>query len=305
MIRGRGEVTMKKQQSGISLKILPVLTAMILFVLAGFPVKAAPGNEAVYATVFDSTYYYDHNPDLQIAFGNNGALLLNHFLTCGMAEGRQGCEEFNVQYYKANYNDLQAAFGENLPNYYLHYITNGKAEGRIGNGTFAETPDSAPVNNRPTEADGNDNRNVNTEEPSGRNDVVTDFSGGDNSGYAYEVVELVNKVRAENGVGSVSTTSELMRTAQIRAEETTVLFQHTRPDGSSCFTAFDQNGVRYRTAGENIAAGQMSPAGVMQSWMNSPGHRANILNPDFNHIGVGCYQANGGYGIYWTQCFTN
>lgn len=305
MKKRKGEMTMRRQQTSISMKVLPVLTAVMLFVLSGFPVHAAPDSGAAYAAVFDSTYYFEHNPDLQMVFGNNKDLLLNHFLTCGMAEGRQGCEEFNVQYYKANYQDLQAAFGENLPNYYVHYMTNGKAEGRIGNGTVAETPDSAPVNNEPSEADDNDNRNVNAAEPSGRDDVVTDFSGGSNSEFAYEVVELVNKVRAENGVGSVSTTPELMRAAQIRAEETVTLFEHTRPDGSSCFTAFDQNGASYRTAGENIAAGQRSPEGVMRTWMNSPGHRANILNPDFNHIGVGCCQTNGGYGIYWTQCFTD
>lgn len=119
------------------------------------------------------------------------------------------------------------------------------------------------------------------------------------------MIELVNEVRAENGLGSVTSTPELMRTAQIRAEETATLFSHTRPDGSICYTAFRENGVSYKAIGENIASGQMSPEGVMQSWMSSTSHRANILSPEFKHIGVGCYQSGNGYGIYWTQCFTD
>ncbi len=279
---------MRKQQIGIPMKLILALIAIILFVMTGFPVKAATNNDSDYAAVFDSTYYLEHNPDLRAAIGDNSDLLLNHFLTCGMAEGRQGNEEFNVQYYKEKYSDLQLIFGEDLPSYYLHYVTIGKAEGRIGNETLAKVPESTSVNNKPIEA----NNDVNS-------------SDENNSGYAYEVVELVNKVREENGLGKLTTTPELMKTAQIRAEETVTVFEHTRPDGTLCFTAFQQNGVKYNKAGENIAAGQNTPAEVMESWLNSPGHRANILNTNFNRIGVGCYQTNNVYGIYWTQCFTN
>lgn len=74
---------------------------------------------------------------------------------------------------------------------------------------------------------------------------------------------------------------------RVRAEELEELFEHTRPDGSSCFTALDQAGINYRAAGENIAMGYRSPEAVVEGWMNSPGHRANILNGDFTHIGVG------------------
>ncbi len=272
---------MEKQKIRISVRMIPVLTAMVLSLLIVMPVQAAPDNEAMYAAVFDSAYYADHYPDLQAAFGNDSSLLLNHFITYGMLEGRQGNAEFNVQYYKAAYPDLQNAFGENLDKYYLHYITNGKAEGRTGNG---EIPDSGHT--------AETNQNINSVE-------------GSASAYAYEVLDLVNQVRAENGIGKVSATQELMNAAQVRAMETTTLFSHDRPDGSSCFTAFQQSGAKYRTAGENIAAGQPTPASVIDAWMHSTGHRANILNPEFKHLGVGYCQTAGGYGSYWVQCFTD
>ena len=276
---------MKKQSIRIVTRIIPVLAAMLFAVTMLLPVQAAPDTAFGYEAIFDSTYYAEHNPDLQAAFGNDSNALLNHFIGYGMAEGRQGNAEFDVRYYKEQYPDLQAAFGENLTAYYVHYMNCGKAEGRVGSGEASDIPfgtdDSA----------------------AGGQTVVPEEAGA--TGYAYEVLELVNQARAANGLGSLTTTPQLMSTAQLRAVETATLFSHTRPDGTSCFTAFQQNGVTYRMAGENIAAGQRTPQSVMDSWMNSPGHRANILKADFNHIGIGCYQMDGGYGIYWVQCFTN
>ena len=82
-----------------------------------------------------------------------------------------------------------------------------------------------------------------------------------------------------------------------------VLFSslHTRPDGTSCFTVLDQNGINYFSAGENIAMGYPTSESVVNGWMNSSGHKANILNSSFTHIGVGCYEENGYY--YWVQLF--
>ena len=91
--------------------------------------------------------------------------------------------------------------------------------------------------------------------------------------------------------------------AMVRAKECEQLFSHTRPDGSSFATALKEQNVSYRRAGENIAWGQRSPQEVMNAWMNSSGHRANIMNPDFTTIGVGYYEnANG--TDYWCQLFT-
>ncbi len=86
-----------------------------------------------YAAVYNPIYYLSHNTDLQL-FNNNGEGLIAHFVNHGMAEGRQGCELFNVYSYKNLYADLRGGFQDNLKAYYLHYVTNGKAEGRIATG---------------------------------------------------------------------------------------------------------------------------------------------------------------------------
>lgn len=117
-----------------------------------------------------------------------------------------------------------------------------------------------------------------------------------------EVVRLVNVERAKEGLASLKTSDSIMDAAQVRASELLQSFSHDRPDGRTCFTALDEASVRYYTAGENIAAGQSTPETVVNSWMNSPGHRANILNAGFTTIGVG-HVTGGGYGHYWVQMF--
>lgn len=119
--------------------------------------------------------------------------------------------------------------------------------------------------------------------------------------YVLRIVELVNEERAQAGLNPVTLDASASQAAQVRAQEIVISFSHTRPDGRSCFTALEEQGIRYRTAGENIAWGQRSPEQVMDAWMNSPGHRANILQESFTHIGVGYYQENG--INYWSQLF--
>ncbi len=121
--------------------------------------------------------------------------------------------------------------------------------------------------------------------------------------YALRIVELVNEARADAGLKPVTLRQDLTAVAQLRAKETVSLFSHTRPNGTSCFTALGEHGVSYRGAGENIAYGQRSPEEVMEGWMNSSGHRANILNANFTSIGVGYYQAANSVK-YWSQMFT-
>ena len=124
---------------------------------------------------------------------------------------------------------------------------------------------------------------------------------------AAEVVRLVNVERAKEGLAPLGTYDSLTKAAQIRAPEIVTIFSHDRPDGTSCFTAMDQTGAKKGayTWGENIAAGNATAAATVEQWMNSPGHRANILNAKFTHIGVG-YQHSAGstYGHYWVQMFT-
>ena len=124
--------------------------------------------------------------------------------------------------------------------------------------------------------------------------------------YKAQVVAIMNQERANAGVGGISQNASLDTVAQIRAQEIAQSFSHTRPNGSSCFTVLNENGIVYSTAGENIAAGYGDPASVMSGWMNSEGHRANILNGSFGQVGIGYYtDPNSGYGTYWVQIFTN
>lgn len=115
-----------------------------------------------------------------------------------------------------------------------------------------------------------------------------------------EVVRLVNIEREKNGLSALKSDNEkLNRAADIRAEELTTSFSHTRPSGADCFSVLIERGIKYRAAGENIARDRRTPAEVVEGWLNSPGHRANILTGSFTHIGVG-YNENGNY---WVQLF--
>ena len=126
----------------------------------------------------------------------------------------------------------------------------------------------------------------------------------DKSTFAQQVVDLVNMERVANGLNKLVTYDKLTEVAQLRATELVTKYSHTRPDGRSCFTAMDDVNLYYYTAGENIAVGYSTPERVFQGWMDSPGHRANILNPDVTMIGVGfVYDENSSKGYYWTQMF--
>ncbi|MGN0537860.1 MAG: CAP domain-containing protein [Acutalibacteraceae bacterium] len=119
--------------------------------------------------------------------------------------------------------------------------------------------------------------------------------------YINEVIRLVNVERQKRGLSTLTKRDDVCEIAAIRAKEIVISFSHTRPNGSSCFSLFDEYNISYWSAGENIAYGYRTPAEVMEGWMNSEGHRANILNGNFDGIGVGCYEENG--VLYWTQFF--
>lgn len=119
--------------------------------------------------------------------------------------------------------------------------------------------------------------------------------------YAEQVAVLVNKERIAYGLQPVKVSPLLSEAANIRASELKANFSHTRPNGTSCFTAMSELGIQYRSAAENIAYGQKNPESVMNAWMNSSGHRANILNEKMEYIGVGVFYQDGVY--YWSQFF--
>ncbi|KKM10646.1 hypothetical protein SY88_13460 [Clostridiales bacterium PH28_bin88] len=122
--------------------------------------------------------------------------------------------------------------------------------------------------------------------------------------FEQKVVELVNAERVKNGLQPLQQYGELSRVARFKSEDMrdNNYFGHQSPTYGSPFDLIKKFGITYRYAGENLAAGQQTPEAVVQAWMGSSGHRANILNPNYTHIGVG-YAAGGSYRHYWTQMF--
>lgn len=119
--------------------------------------------------------------------------------------------------------------------------------------------------------------------------------------YEKEVVRLVNEIRSQRGLKALTYNWELSRVARYKSQDMkdNRYFSHTSPVYGTPFQMMKSFGITYRSAGENIARGQKSPQAVVDAWMNSSGHRANILNASFTEIGVG-YVAE---GSYWTQMF--
>lgn len=121
------------------------------------------------------------------------------------------------------------------------------------------------------------------------------------SSYTKEVIRLVNEIRAQNGLGTLKEDWQLSRVAQYKSQDMkdNGYFSHTSPTYGSPFDMMKSFGISYRSAAENIAKGQSTPQQVVNAWMNSQGHRANILNKNYTHIGVGYVKS----GNIWTQMF--
>ncbi|MEA4933088.1 MAG: SafA/ExsA family spore coat assembly protein [Lawsonibacter sp.] len=121
------------------------------------------------------------------------------------------------------------------------------------------------------------------------------------SSYEAEVIRLVNNIRQQNGLNPLTTNWELSRVARYKSQDmlNKGYFSHTSPTYGTPFEMIKAFGLSYRTAGENIAMGYPTPEAVVNGWMNSSGHRANILNASYTQIGVG-YVAQGNS---WTQMF--
>ena len=124
-----------------------------------------------------------------------------------------------------------------------------------------------------------------------------DTSGSYNDGLAKEILTLVNNERVANGLAPLSWNGRLAKGAKSRATEIVVKWSHTRPDGSEWYNAPDCD----TSYGENLAKGYSSTSSAMTGWMNSEGHRANILKAEYKTLGVACYVCNGEY--YWVQEF--
>lgn len=162
-----------------------------------------------------------------------------------------------------------------------------------------QLPSQKTINKKPVPAPQDDSKTVSkpAEQTSQPSTQVSNFQ--------QQVVDLVNQERAKNGLSPLTIKQDLTDVAQMKAQDMydKKYFDHTSPTYGSPFDMMSKNGISYLAAGENIALGQQTPEQVMQDWMNSPGHRANILNPNFTQIGIGVYNSYKGNGFIWVQEF--
>ena len=119
-----------------------------------------------------------------------------------------------------------------------------------------------------------------------------------------EVLKLVNHEREKAGVAPLKLNETLNSMANVRAVEASQYFSHTRLHGKACFTIFDDFDMDYSYSGENLAAGNSTAAATVEQWINSPGHYANMIDPEFTEIGIGFYyDENSTYKYHWVQIF--
>ena len=213
-------------------------------------------------------------------------------------------------------------FGINLPNCGTNSGTTQTPDNNCPNGNCGTT--QTPDNNCPngncgttqkpdtTCPDGNcgttqkpdtncPDGNCNTTIQKPNTGTTTDKTDDSVSDYEKEVVNLVNEIRKEYGLSELTLNTELSAVARTKSQDMKdkQYFSHTSPTYGSPFDMMKTFGISYRTAGENIAMGYRTPEAVVDGWMNSEGHRANILNSSYKEIGVGYVSS----GNYWTQMF--
>ena len=162
-------------------------------------------------------------------------------------------------------------------------------------------------NNQDQDKDDNNQDNNNQDQDKDDNNQNDDNNSSNINGFSKEQVEvlnLVNKERKANGLKPLTLNKELSNVANIKSRDMIEkgYFDHTSPTYGSPFDMMKKFNISYNTAGENIAMGQKTPSEVMNSWMNSSGHRANILNSTYTELGVGIQKDSNGT-IYWTQMF--
>jgi len=168
----------------------------------------------------------------------------------------------------------------------------------------ASTPskETPTTNNNNTATTPNNNQSSQNEKPATPPTSSTpSTTTSDVNAFEQEVVKLTNAERTKAGLSPLQTDDKLMAAAREKSQDmqNNNYFSHTSPTFGSPFDRMKALGIAYKSAGENIAQGQRSPQEVVQAWMDSPGHRANILNGKFTHIGVGYVKS----GNYWTQQF--
>lgn len=153
--------------------------------------------------------------------------------------------------------------------------------------------------------DGSSGTSSNEANTDGTDAKTDDTADEDASEQAKAVLKLVNAERGKQGLKALSLNKKLNKVAEDKAKDMrdNNYFDHNSRTYGTPFDMMRSYGINFSTAGENIAAGQRTPEQVMESWMNSSGHRANILNKNYTQLGVG-FCAGGSYDTYWVQEFT-
>ena len=198
---------------------------------------------------------------------------------------------------------LQELYQENFTNGTFIDYSNGASAGGVSTGFIGSSSSSTDNNEEVKSLEEYSNSELYkmiTGSYSSANDPTKGYS---NDEAIDAVVYLVNILRSKKGLNEVTADNTLMEAAQVRAEEATEKFSHTRPDGSDCFTALDEAGWPQDThAAENLAQGQKTALQVVNAWYHSSGHKHNMLHEKNGTIGVGI--SGSGYSMTWSQFFS-
>jgi uncharacterized YkwD family protein len=200
-----------------------------------------------------------------------------------------------VYYYQSNninIDEINSLLEKYMQNVQIKQPTDQPAEVEVPKEETTTTEQQAQ---QPTQQQPTQQQPAQTEQPK------TEQSASQLSAYEQKVVDLTNQERAKNGLPALQVDTALSKVAREKSldMQRNNYFSHTSPTYGSPFDMMKKFGITYKAAGENIAKGQRSPEEVVNAWMNSEGHRKNILSSNFTHIGVG-HVADGNY---WTQQF--
>lgn len=173
-----------------------------------------------------------------------------------------------------------------------------------GNDQSDQQADTPSHNGQSADSQQGNHNGQSDDSQKGNDDSQKDQSGQDIGQFEQKVVDLTNQERTQRGLPKLKVDNELSKMANKKAQDMADnnYFDHNSPTYGSPFDMMSQFGISYTSAGENIAAGQSTPQDVVDGWMDSSGHRANILNQNYTYIGVG-HVEGGSYGHYWVQEF--
>ncbi|OEC01335.1 hypothetical protein GY31_13685 [Lysinibacillus sphaericus] len=203
-----------------------------------------------------------------------------------------------IQLASAASNTTEGNTANQTTNCKVYYYNNWSNHKWVVTKPNTTAPSKDTQTNQQTNKPTNQQNNTTTTPPTTSNPTTTT---SDVNAFEQEVVKLTNAERTKAGLKALQTDDKLMAAAREKSQDmqSKKYFSHTSPTFGSPFDRMKALGITYKSAGENIAQGQRSPQEVVQAWMDSPGHRANILNANYTHIGVGYVKS----GNYWTQQF--